>query len=396
MRLALIIIFWPFFCFSQDTIDVEHFFSIGLSKHIQGKNIDAKTVNFPWIEEYEFRTETSDFEPEKQEYLFRISPSTPRKRKAQSDLLEHIVSAPDFNNNEQYCDRLYSIYSDWITLQNLQAESEAFEDLIIIIQDRQRIYDRLIDIYQFDFEKLIELQGEISDVQIALKNIELSRSQLFKKYNLPLSFVDKRSLIEVDDITDFLISNNFTSEVYLDAKSNYELELIDKEIELEMAEQNQFFDFAQIRYDGPHDDLLSERLSVGIGLRLATSGNRKLKIQELQLDQHDIELQNERRMHRRLERTNAAKQKLLADIQAYDFFKKVVGAERNKLITLGAQISSKEGFEPLVLLDIEQRYVSTRLQKLNMEEDIYSDYIKLLRLHGNICQNQDINYLMAK
>ncbi|MEZ5044874.1 MAG: hypothetical protein R2828_33560 [Saprospiraceae bacterium] len=165
----------PVACYSQQIINAEQFFEIGLSKYQEAEKTSKKNVNFPWIDQYEFRTETRDFDLGQQEYTFRLSPSTTRIRNAQKAYYGEMRNAPDFDGEEIYCDLKLSIHLDWLSLYILNENKNVLDELLVILNDKQSIYQKIVETYDIDPQKLLNLQVEKSDIDICKQKDELNR-----------------------------------------------------------------------------------------------------------------------------------------------------------------------------------------------------------------------------
>ncbi len=376
----------PTICFSQESINVEDFFNFGISAfNISENEYKSGELTFPWIEEYEFRTRTRDFEFEKQEYTLRLSPSTPGKRKAQKALSETINRTPDIEYKELRCNHVRIIYEDWLALFMIDQTLSILNKHGAILFDKQTIYNRMAGIYDFDLQKLVKLQTNLNDIKIDKDDLEMERSLIEEKYGINSKEYDFSNFITMEGLAQKL-ENFIQGEIEVeDEMAIYEQDLITKEVALEKAEDKQILDFAQIRYEGPHSDFLQKRISLGIGLRIPNSGNRLLKIQELELEYAAIEHEKERKELRLKEKLVRLEKQLKSKIQSVRNFSSTVEKERTQLKSLGDRIAQKEGFSPIILLDIEERHIETQLKELKLSEDLLSDYIDYLHESGRIC-----------
>ena len=150
MRLIIFCLFIPSICLSQQNINAEQFFKLGLSSLEQVEKPSGGKVNFPWIDQYEFRTETQDFDMNEQEYMIRVSPSTGKIRKAQKALYDELRNAPDVEGQEIYCDLVLSLHIDWLSLYILYEHKKIMDELVLILQDKQAIYEKMAGTYEFD------------------------------------------------------------------------------------------------------------------------------------------------------------------------------------------------------------------------------------------------------
>ena len=396
MRLSIFFLLLPFVCFSQQTITAEQFFSFGLSNFESIENTAGKRVNFPWIDRYELRTETSDFDFDKQEYTFRVSPSTAKIRSAQKAYYEAMRNAPDFEGQEIYCDLVLSLHIDWLSLFILQENQSILDDLAVILNDKQTIYERMAGTYEFDPEKLVKLQTEKSDIQVSLNQLELERDYLLNHYDLQDQELDFGDFITVEAMSTWLANNllSLNASGMTDQETAYKKQLLLKEMELESSENKRLIDFVQLKYNGPHSDALQERVSIGLGFQLSKSGSQKLKMQELQIEQEELNRKSERNMQENQEKLSTLENKLQSDIQAFFHFQKIMEEERAQLQKLSGQIAQKEGSSPLLLLDIEERHLAMKLKSLNQKEDLLRDYLRYLQQSDKMCQSEFVNYLI--
>lgn len=396
MRLIIFYLLVPYFCFSQQTINAEQFFSIGLSDSEQVENTTKEKINFPWIEEYQFRTETSDFEFNRQEYTLRVAPSTGKIRNAQKALYQELKNAPDVDGQEIYCDLVLTLHTDWLKLFMLSENKKVLDQLAIVLNDKQTVYERMIGTYDFDPQKLLKLKIEKSDMDIALNKINQERNYFLNKYNIQDQEIDFDSFATIEDISKYLANTTLLAESqpeFIDLEIEHKKQILLKEMALESAEKKKLFDFAQVKYNGPHEDLFRERVSMGIGFKLSNSGNTKLKMQELQIEQEELTREAKRNIQERQEQIKILANKLQTDIQVFFHFQKTIKEERAQLQELSSKISQKEGTSPLFLLDIEERHLSMKIKSLDRKEDLINDYLKYLYQSDKMCQTGFVNYL---
>lgn len=393
VRILVLLLVFPYLSVAQTTINAEQFFDRGFSLLGTATKLESKNVRFPWIEEYELRSETRDFDFDQQEYTFRISPSTVKKRQAQKALAEHFDNVPDFEYQEMLCKHTLSLHLDWLSLYLITENNRILTALSQVLTDKQVVYEKMAGAYDFDFQELVKLQIAKSDLAIAMHELQLDQNYIENKYGLINPQFEFQDFVTMDQIYQVLTEETTLSNLNIDPEFAYEKELVARELALEKSEARQFFDFAQVRYQGPHSDMIQERLSLGIGLRIPQSGNRKLKIKELQLKQKEFAREEQRDAQALQEEFNALRQKLLIDIQSYEFYMATIAEERIQLKNLGTKIAQKEGFNPLLLLDIEKRHLNTQLKALELQEDIFLDYLRYLEQSGQLCQQPRVNYL---
>lgn len=395
MRLSIFFLFSPLICFAQQTIGAEQFFARGLSNFKQIEKSAGEAINFPWVDKYEFRTETRDFDLKEQEYTFRLSPNSAKIRNAQKAYYEEMRNAPDLDGQEIYCDYISSLHLDWLSLFFLTERQEALNKLLVVLNDKQVTYEKMMGTNEFDPEKLIKLKTEKSDLEIALNKLNLKQNTLLNKHNIQGQEIDFENFITIENISDYLQNNILSlSEVEIaDAEIAHKKELLLKEIDLEMSEEKRLVDFVQLKYNGPHSDPFQERVSLGLGFQLANSASKKLKMQELRIEQEELDIKAARNGQEKQEKLITLEHKLQSNIQAFFYFQETMQEERTQLQQLSEKIARKQGTSPLLLLNIEERYLDTQIKSLNEKEDLVKDYLKYLQQSGKMCQSNFVNYL---
>lgn len=386
--------FLPLSASSQEKIDAKAFFKVGLSSFKQNVPTTKKNIEFPWIEKYEFRTETRDFDLDKQEFTFRITPSTPKKRKAQKAIYQHLRDTPDFDALDSYCDLAALIHTDWLILQTTLQYISLYQQLSVIVSDKELVYNKMMKALELDIEELIKLETEKTDITLKLDALNRTQNRLFEKYQLSPSsrFID--TIPKIESLYSILSNQNLEITGSKYDKGNYQLGLIEKEIALEKAEQKQIFDFGQLRYQGPNDDPLRERVSLGIGFLIPNSGNQKLKILELELEQEELNRSLETDRKLQLEKLQQDKQAILNLVDAQLAAESIYLNERNKLIELSNRLDDKQGSSPIALLEIEERHIKNRIESLEGQEEIWFDYLKFLDRSGALCSSQSLDLII--
>ena len=353
-------------------------------------------ISFPWIEELDLRTETRDFDLDQQEFTLRISPSTPKIRRAQAALLAHYGNVPDENKAEQYSEVILNLYGDWLSLYFIERQLAISDSLAVVLEDREKILERQIGTLDVNLSELVELETDRNDLIQKVFELELDRQDLIERYGLNSEALSFKELIPLAQIKDNLLAQVLSSNptVAYD-KASWEREGIDKEIALEEAEGRQLFDFLQFRYRGPNEDLFREKFSVGLGFTIRNSGNRKLKVANLIHEKRLLDREVQLDKTNKLNRLNSIVSDLSLEIEKAEHFFKLRSEENTNLGELEALIKRKLGFNPQLVLEINEHKLRGSLEALNYLEDIYFDYLKFLSASGRIRALPFINHLKA-
>jgi hypothetical protein len=340
--------------------------------------------NMSLVKRYELRTETRDFEPNRQEYLLRVTPSTRGLLRARKSLYRHLEGAPDFDAEDDRCGELANRYEDWVDLYRIDRERSLLDTLTLIMEDRTRVLSRMTAALDFDWSELIDLRQAGTTHQLRRSELTDHSNRLRESYGLQEEdlVLDFGDLIGPEEIARRLAPATL---IAADPELAYDLATIDRELALERAAGRRYFDFAQIKYQGPHDDLFRERFSVGVGLQLDTDAGQKLKIRELALEREQLRREQLREAATGQSDVELRRRVLLGLLTRYRMAARLYDQEATDLAVISRQLAQRAGVNPLPLLDIRKRKVRNQLALLDLERDIYEGYVDLMKRRGDLC-----------
>lgn len=332
-----------------------------------------------WFEKLELRTETDEFSIPRQEYLFRITPSTPAIRTAQKRLIQ--LNQADANLYQQELQEEISslVLDDLIEIHQLKQKASLHEELKLILEDQQTLARRLLQDPDYNPRKLMDIEEDLFKLKLQMFEDQKNLDRLAS----PLTFPRLKELIRIEEIgksVSLLLDQK--SSYLVDEESQLNQEIIDAEIRLEKAEKNRIIDFLQVRYQGPREDLLQERLSVGLGIEIPSSGSRKTKIRELNIEKWKSE--QEAKSKRQLLLIEIEKQaaELLEKINTWEFSQQLLQENILNFQQLEGNSPQAEWKNPELLLFRKAQLVDHKLDMLDLEEGIYESYVELLQKIG--------------
>ncbi|OAV43308.1 hypothetical protein [Lewinella sp. 4G2] len=384
-------------CVRGQIITAETFFSRPLPTNeaslSAGQDLGA-APRMPWIERYEFRTETRDLDAASQEYTLRLLPSTPGKRKAQQSLSNTLENRPDFERQELTCEAIEDRYEDWLKLFVLTEEVRMLRELDLILRDRETVLGKMAGSLDVDYRELLRLRTDRTDLQLRAGEAQRQRDLLLATAGLAGDSLSFAGFVEPEALS---IAGNgdelATNGAELNAETAYDLSLIEQELALERAGQRQYLDFAQFKYQGPRVNPFEERFSIGLGFQLPNRGNDKLKIRELELERADL-LQEVDRDQQEADRDeqvfNTRFSSLLA---AYGERKRAYREEATYLNDLGGRVTAAAAATPLFLLDIRERYLRNELRLLDARDKLTDLYLGYLKSADSLCTQPDGSWL---
>ena len=354
---------------------------------------DRRRVRLPWIEAYEYRTETDEFDPERQEHALRLSPSSPGLQKARSRLAEHYRSKRSVVEAFYRNDRIERAYQAWKDVYVREQKLTIYTRLQAILTDRLTVRQKELASLDTDIDDVLDMRAKLNDLRIRRLELERTTESLRRDLGLENTTTEFEDMVTLDQILLRLTTDSITSRHPMLAEYHYERELIDREMALERAEKRQFLDFVQVRYNGPHDNPWEERVQLRAGFVLPTSGGRNLKLEELRLEQEELAREQQVK-GQELNRRIATRRQAIRDyIAVYRTFEEIKGEEISQLQQATEAAARRRGSNPDLLLKIKEKTEETRLEKLERQEEIYDEYLEYLSLTGQLFDDLSENYL---
>ena len=367
---------------SQERVTSKDFFLSAFGKFDSPQSSEV-SVKVPIIQEMDFRTETRDFDPVKQEYTFRVKPNTPKLIKAQKNYSKELLNLPDFDEIESNCDHVRNVHEDWLDLYRYNTERPILLKVKSILNDQTKVLKRKRANLDFTISEELKTQKDLTSISHELTKNQLSIKSIKDKYGY------KEEEFVFDDIISLqsLLSNLFTekSDPNQKTEDQFEISLLENEIEIEKAEQNQILDFMQLRYRGSENNPINERVSLGLAFTLNTSADRKIKIKELQQEIERINRKRKRETEIKNQEINEKRLSLIRDVESLSAYEELANSEIKHLQSLSSGIAKSVGFDPLIILDIQSRLTEIEMEKLDQKIEIYQDYLDFLELNGAFC-----------
>ena len=352
-----------------------------------------RRVRLPWIEAYEYRTETNEFDPKRQEHALRLSPSSPGLQKARSRLAEHYQNKRSMVEAFYRNDRIESAYQAWKDLYVREEKLRIYTQLQAILTDRLTIRQKQLQSLDSDVKEVLDMRERLNDARVRRYELELSTQRLREQLALEGTEVAFGDMATADQILLRLTTDSIEVNDPQLAEYHYERELLDRELALEKAEKRQFLDFVQVRYQGPHDDPWEERVQLRAGFVLPTSGDRNLKMEEIRLEQEELLREQQVKSQKLTQRVARQRRTVRDRIRVYQTFRRIKDQEISELKEVAQALANRRGSDPDLLLKINEDTEQVRLEKLERQEEIYEAYLDYLALTGQLFDEPLRNYL---
>ena len=382
--LACCLLLCPYLLGAQ-TVDVRQFFQRGqLLLPPAESTATERRPRTPFIDSYDLRTETDEYNYQQQEYTIRFNFSSPGRARAQRAMYQQLLLQPPEDEQEATCERTEDLYRDWVQLYLLQRERTAVDSLLLVLADRQRVAERYATALRGDAEDQIRLVTDRSDLLLARQRSERREDLLRTAYRLGGDSLDFTGFPTVGVISDELIGATSAATVP-DLKTAYELSLIDREIALEQAEDRQLLDFLQLRYRANPRREFREKFTIGIALRIRDGGDRKLKLRQLYLEKEQLEREGSlgRQLQQAEQTVSAAA--LRTALGTYAAVDTILQEEERALNRLARTVAQREDIDPRFLLRVTAQRLERELDRLDALERVLEIYLEWRGARGELC-----------
>ncbi len=377
----------------QSTFSVQDYLKNRVAEldNLPESSYQNKTFTSSWIDGIDIRTETDEYQFSQQRYTFRVSPNTPKVRTAQSNLHQLYLKKAALKSTLLQNDFIEIAYEEVLDFYEAFQKLTIKEELLAVLEDQEQVWRKLSQRSSELPKDWLEVQEEITRLQVEIFKEEAA----LKIWQADGIWLNWKDLLPVDSLFQ-QISKEERSKFHLQAQE-YDVNnlIIEREEELERAEQKKLLDFFQIEYSGPHTDAFRERVSLTAAFRLPYSSSRQLKMEEIAIEKEI--LQQERLAEKQLGtyKEKASRNQMNLLIQELTFTKKQTAEQAALLLKLANKQSEKEGGNPLILLYQQEQQLKKALDILKLEMDIYQEYIDYLKLTEQLYQ-PDFYTLLTK
>ena len=381
------------FIWTQTTINSTQFLHKKLQNSsafttLKNGNSGFKTT---FLEEVEIRTETKDFDFDRQSYTIRVTPNSKKNRQAQMQLFRQLGEDAKLERQVYLNDFIELAYEDWLNIYALQRKAGIEKKQLIVYKDIEKVLLRLGQISELKIKDLLEVQSDLTNTTISIQTIQATLDAYLDQQQPDFS-----DLLTIEDIRNFLLieANQPTSLLSSTKKKALKEETIASEIALEIADQKRWLDFLQVQYQGPHTDGLQERISIGAGIKIPFSSSNRLKMEELKMEK--TLLQEEFEIDQALYREKLNRKKLLlkALLGEYTLTKTSIDEHQNKATDLVNKLAQQTGTSPLLVLYNQIEHGKQSLDMLKLEVEIYQQYIEYLALTEKLFAQPFQNFLV--
>jgi outer membrane protein TolC len=350
--------------------------------------------NTAFLRKAEIRTQTKDFDINKQRYSLRLYPrgwgeteldQTIRTQTQALYGIEHRLTMQDVLLER------YLLILDHLKLRrslDLNKASRALlEDELTVVKRRASLEQNI------SIPEVLDIENKISENILKTAEIEdrlLSNEDKIKNLygaNLPIN-INASELVSINVVKNNLENlikesrQEFIRLEYLKAKA----ELAGKQYELEKARRREYISYISIGYDSDHFDVAEKSFSLGVGVSLPIINDKSAETSKKYADFVNERIQSEQKasdIEGGIRSTVASLSRLM---QMYALLEKKKLSEEKAIDT--SSFLTPDGVDPLVFLKLKERANASQEKMDQVVYEIYENYALLLNRIGRLSAEQ--------
>jgi hypothetical protein len=362
--------------------------------------LSTKAFRLAPIQRLEFRTESNQLDPERQDYAVRVNPSNPWEVKRNNEYFEAYQQMIEVDQERALKEALlirYQIIIDNVYYQELirlREEDRDITDKYIAILEGQRFSryfdaDDYVELKLSKIEKVIELEDTRAKASNQQRAIEAYYPQA---KNQSVSWNDSM-VIEMDRIEkviDSLITINRKGGDLAYREKQHAL--VTREWQLEKNNINLGFLQAQYQAYRIEQGRKPWNLSLGVTIPVfnpnkGDMAKRKLEILEAESD--IVQAKNEQQMGREM-----AYQKTKDLISRYRELINLMNELKPE--TLAATLQQANDLNPVMIIRVQSKLMKLKVLTLKLKQDIYLSYVEFLNHAELLQQTPVVNFLSPR
>ncbi|MEM9884485.1 MAG: hypothetical protein AAF849_01230 [Bacteroidota bacterium] len=359
--------------YAQDSLSALAFLEEKLTQIDQKFNSFLPDNDFQpaWIQKTEIRTETDNFQLQEQQYQVRLSPSTPKIRKAEKRLQQLYREEALEDVLERKERFVLGAYENVLRAYALAQLLALEEKLLNISKKEVQISEQLILVNQLQAEDWLQVQTQLLEVEQRVAAYKIEYNLITE--NKALLWDNFMTIEQIVEAVEKLLPTDLIIED-IQTKIN----LIEGEMDLEAAKQKKYLDFIQLEYNSNPQDIFREKAAISAAFLLPFKGSRKLKMEELAIEKMGIAAEADLQNQWQVAQVLQLKNDILMLHQQLLVSKKRTADFQARTDLLLQRLQKSEQADPLLLLSAQRQAIEANINHLKLENKIRELYLELL------------------
>lgn len=355
----------------------------------------------PYLDKVEFRTETKDFDIDKQEYALRFYLKGWGETQFGETISERALEASRIEHEAYFHRALKQRYE--LTLQYLETASllRLQNELLTLYEDRINVLKKQrTSSLSFDVNALISAEDGYTDFRLEVTKLENQMKSVKHKINLAAGsettiLFNEEQIISVEKVAQMirdLPPEPEVDNIYL-RQSRSRMELAEDRCNLEKAKDRDYLSFIQVSYDTNESAPLEEAFCVQLGFRLPFMLLDREEVNRNRTSYLKEKLKHEEGKRAALEKAISLCRSLESLISQYHIL-----ANRGK--SADAEVSLRTymktaGIDPLDLLELRESILKTDIRINEISYQIRYQFVELMDIVDKLSEKPLKNYISA-
>ena|GEM_PF-4696519 len=345
------------------------------------------------VDKWEFRTETDEWDFNRQQYTLRASFNDFNSKNIYNDINSINKESFLLLDKQYFENRIYQKYKNIIDLHYLERKQVLADSMLIILNDQKKIIE-----FEIANGSSVSINNLVK-IDFAIRELNIDKNSYVFKKNLIVEKID--STLKNDEfIIDTLgwISNttiiknlgdesaNVNSEINLKSQK---LKYSDIELKRQDSEAKRVLDFVQLQYAGRNNLTPLNEFSIGFGINIPTKSSNIRKRSEALVDKLEDELE-----------LKQVKTKVHQDLEDLVFKIQMKNLEYTSYVKYMDEIKASTNSNVFESLGDPKAVLEYRLNNLKIEKDLIGikyemleDYLELLLIKGWLLNYPNVNFL---
>ncbi|MFT4660270.1 MAG: hypothetical protein ACI8XB_000531 [Patiriisocius sp.] len=350
----------------------------------------------PVIENLQFRTETRDFDLEKQDYDLRLNTNSFRSINAQEKINNTDYSIHKIHQSILLKNELSNRYNILLSLIFKRDQLTLVRQKLEIYQDKLTVLKSMSSWNLTKIKELIKVETEILEADIQKLNLE---SSLLNLNNRIAGMCGKEIHIVTEDlIAARFVREHFDDVVLSDSVAGKQLNLAKLKLQknentqhLLKNENRKLVKFYQLGYRDSDQPFEQSQLSLGIGFNLPFKGSDKLKEAKLEFENIELHSDIEIEMDDLRQEQYEIITRLENNILEYETLQRHFNNSlANKTLVKYKEIPE---ISALSILYLKEYNIAQNEQLMRAEFNLYRDYIESLEIFDLLDNSPFQNFL---
>lgn len=344
----------------------------------------------------EFRTESNQLDPQRQDFALRISPANPweiNRNNAYFEKYQEVIDLGQIRQIKKLIQLRYDLIIDWVYLQDRKSlkdeEIKTIRSLIEILEAQRNSSF-------FDPENYAEFKIDLIEKQAELQDLMLEEDVL--KQRIVSFFPDAQSKNldwNLDDLVSIERISNWieTHQAQIESEEvTYHRKLVElSKAEWELEKSNLNIGFLQAQYQQFRLAQDRKPWNIGLGIRLPIFNPNKGKMAEKKLDIFEAEGNLTQVQNEHVAEVELVKSKLVGLCENYFSIQNQL--EDLDLNSIEKNLNSLSANNPAVNLRFQRNLLKSKNILARHQRDIYAAFIEYLSLTDALQQRPIVNYL---